>query len=368
MANGCVRLACYAFKIDVYISLLYGQPPLLRRQELDISLLSTYSIWNCYGLNIHFDRARSEPWNRGSYMVNHLDIRKASDVPSGILPDDVQICLLGLWSEIWSLENCPEVDSESHASGKRSVSQQIYLSLEQLEHMRIELGRPFVAGTYTAALLASYMGGETSESPNWAASVCDRLGALISSSTSLAHLLLMHTHADIPKLKGACTSPVPIQMEQTAESQAWQVKMLSLQAWAASADGRAATVAALQTWATYELVVVTAEQPIPLDPIVYMALSVATTVLWAWTMMDLGDCICGTLPQTEAVNIETYTSPEAQSWILTGGPILFRNRAVCKCNISARLVTWAEALDKATTSWEVAADDTSRFRAIWLER
>ncbi|KAK9440764.1 uncharacterized protein G6M90_00g037580 [Metarhizium brunneum] len=364
------RIATCALKVDTYLSLLYGHPPLLRRDELELGLPSTFAMWNSYGIMVFFDRSRSEPWSRDNYKMSRLNVRNPEEVPSGILPEDIQLCLLGMWNDIRSLKKESMLNRDMAMLKKADLSQQLYLALEQLETIVAESRKPLVAGGYTATILKSYLGGEPSRGPNWRQEVTNRLDLCISNIRPLLLLLTIHLHADIHTLREIYLSPAPLQMEPTAASQTWQQNVLKIQEWALSADGRTAAIASLQTWFAYEssLLINPGQSAHALDPIVYLALSAAAMVLWAWTMNDAEVCVCHpTTPKAEVTSSSMHLQPDVQNWIRGGGGgISFLAQPVCKCTVAQRLSTWTEALAKAGRTWERAGVDANMFRCSWL--
>ncbi|OAA51726.1 Transcription factor [Metarhizium rileyi] len=364
------RIATCALKLDTYLSLLYGQPPLLRRDELELGLTSTFAMWNSYGIMVFFDRSRSEPWSRDNCRISQLNVRNPEEVPFGVLPEDIQLYLLGMWNDIRSLKKETSLNRDMAMLKKADLSQQLYLSLEQLETIAVESRKPLVIGGYTATVLKSYLGCESSRDPNWRQKVTNRLDSCISNIRPLLLLLTIHLHADIHTLSEIYLSPVPLHMEPTAASQAWQQNVLKVQDWAMSADGRTAAIASLQTWLAYESsLLMDLNQSTPaFDPIVYLALSAAAIVLWSWTMNDDEVCICHpSTPKVEVTSSAMYLQPDVQNWIPGGGGgISSLGQPVCKCTIAQRLSHWTEALAKAGRTWELASEHANTFRCSWL--
>lgn len=319
---------------------------------------------------IFFDRSRSEPWSRNNYEMSQLDVRRPDQVPSGMLPEDIQLCLLGMWNDIRALKKDTALNRDIAALKKADLSQQLYLALEQLEAIVTESRKPLVVGGYTATILKSYLGSEASRGPNWRKDVTSRLDSCISNIRPLLLLLTIHLHADIPTLRDVYLSPAPLQMQPTAASQLWQQNVLKIQEWTLSSDGRTAVVASLQTWFAYEssLLINPTQSAHAFDPVVYLALSAAATVLWAWTMNDVEVCVCHpSTPKADVTGSGMHLQPDVQNWIRGGGGgISFLGQPVCKCTVATRIADWTEALAKAGRTWEVAATDANLFRCSWL--
>lgn len=319
---------------------------------------------------VFFDRSRSEPWSRNTYNMSQLDVRKPDEVPSGILPEDIQLCLLGMWNDIRSLKKESRLNHDIAVLKKADLAQQLYMALEQLETIVNESRKPLVVGGYTATILKSYLGSEVGHGSSWRQDVTNRLDSCIANIKPLLLLLTIHLHADIQNLRDVYLSPAPLQMDPTAASQVWQQNVLAVQEWALSAEGRAAVVASLQTWYTYESAMMPnhGRPAHAFDPIVYMALSAAATVLWAWTMNDVEVCVCHpSTPKADVTSSGMYLQPDVQNWIRGGGGgICSLGHPVCKCTVAQRIADWTEALAKAGRIWEAAASDANLFRCTWL--
>jgi hypothetical protein len=275
-----------------------------------------------------------------------------------------------MWNDIRSLKKDSLLNHDIALFKKADLTQQLCLSLEQLDTIIAESRKPLIVGGYTATILKSYLGSESSRGSNWRQSVIHRLESCISSIKSLLLLLTIHLHTDIDTLKDIYTCPAPLQIGPTAASQAWQQNMLKVQEWALSADARTAVVASLQAWFAYESALLFSTTPSPpaLDPVVYLALSAAAVVLWAWTMNDVEVCVCHpSTPRTHVASTAMHLQPAVQEWIRGGrGAISFLGQPICKCTIAHRIGDWTEALAKAGMTWEAAGTDADLFCCSWL--
>ncbi|KZZ97380.1 Transcription factor [Moelleriella libera RCEF 2490] len=364
------RIATCAFKVDACLSLLYGQPPLLRRAELDLGLTSTYAMWNSHGIMVFFDRSRSEPWTRGSYSMSQLDVRKPEEVPSGILPEDIQLCLLGMCNEVWSAKREAVLNPDLTGLKRADLAHKLYIAQEQLDTIVAESRKPLVVGGYTATIIKSYLGGEPARGANWRQEVTNRLDSCVTNIRPLLLLLTIHLHADVSKMRDVYLMPAPLQMEPAAASRTWQQNVLAIQEWALSPDGRTAVVAALQTWFAYESsLLMNASHTF--DPIMFLALSAAVMVLWAWSMNE-DVCVCDpTIPKIDITGVGMHLQPEVQNWIRSGtngggGAISYLGQPVCRCHAASRVAEWTDALARAGQTWETADVDARLFRSTLL--
>ena len=352
------------FKIDVYLSIFDNHPPLIRRQELAIGLPSTFSLWNSYGIMLFFSRSRYEPWARRSLLVSQLDIRDFDAVPDGIVPDDIQLYLLGIQNEIWSLDSA---NDKLYELKKADISERLLLCQRQLEYVFDESQKPVVAGSHTAKLLKAHLANEEPVGSTWRQAVMHRIHAQILNIRQLLLLLTIHLHADVQAIRDVYLSPAPMALESIAN--VWQRKMLALQTWAQSGDGRSAVAAALHISSTYEACVLVSNSSGTnvVDPIGHRALSTAALVLWAWTMNDAEMCVCNAgMPKTDITSDGVHLTPGTQSWVQMGGMSAFRGSSVCQCTVATRIGHWTDALARAGRAWEDAGIDVKAFRRAWL--
>lgn len=327
-------------------------------------------MWNSHGIMVFFDRSRSEPWTRGSYSMSQLDVRKPEEVPSGILPEDIQLCLLGMCNEVWSAKREAVLNPDLTGLKRADLAHKLYIAQEQLDTIVAESRKPLVVGGYTATIIKSYLGGEPARGANWRQEVTNRLDSCVTNIRPLLLLLTIHLHADVSKMRDVYLMPAPLQMEPAAASRTWQQNVLAIQEWALSPDGRTAVVAALQTWFAYESsLLMNASHTF--DPIMFLALSAAVMVLWAWSMNE-DVCVCDpTIPKIDITGVGMHLQPEVQNWIRSGtngggGAISYLGQPVCRCHAASRVAEWTDALARAGQTWETADVDARLFRSTLL--
>ncbi|PHH70835.1 hypothetical protein CDD80_5702 [Ophiocordyceps camponoti-rufipedis] len=349
MAERWRRLAACAFQVDTYLSLLCNQPPLLRREELALGLPSTFSIWNAYGLEVFFARHRDEPWRRGSVSMSCLDMAAPQLLPSAVLIEDVQICLLGAWNDIWLLQQLRRNRHGAAAPRAEAVARQLRLCKIQLDGIADTMERPDVEGRYGDLLLRAYAGKELHTQPGWRQRVLARVTGHVVSARMLYHLLRLHLHADLQALR-------------ESDATTWQRRALMVREWALSTDGRAALLQAVLVWRTYGEATET-----PADAVVYMALSAAATVLSACIVDVVLGCVCrGSEADAGVGPLSTAESaPGIPEWLARGGGLCLHGLAVCRCNAATWLTRFAEALARGGERWELgsmaASDCLSRL-------
>ncbi|RDA92457.1 hypothetical protein CP533_6437 [Ophiocordyceps camponoti-saundersi (nom. inval.)] len=358
------RLAACAFQVDTYLSLLCNQPPLLRREELALGLPSTFSMWNAYGLDVFFPRHRDEPWRRASFTMSNLDMTTPHLLPSAVLVEDIESCLLASWNDIWLLHQLRRNRHGTAGSRAAVVARQLRLCKLQLDSVAEAAERPDDNDAYADFLLRAYSAKELPSQPGWRESVRARIAARILGARMLYHLLSLHCHADVQALRGDDTS------SSAAE-------------WALSVDGRAALLQAVLVWRTYS------ESPsVDHPPVVYMALSAAAIILSS--ACTLQACVCSSstssssrpttrTPTTTTTTTVTTTAtpssdtarpdvavgpltavesaPDLDEWLThgSGGGLSLHGLAVCRCNAATWLTRFAEALARGGERWELAS-------------
>ncbi|PNY25464.1 Uncharacterized protein TCAP_04596 [Tolypocladium capitatum] len=354
------RLAHCTFKIDTYLSLLCNQPPLLRHDELDLGLTSTFAMWNSYGLDIFFPRRRTEPWRRGPHKMSCLDMASPQHLPSGILVEDVQVCLMGTLNDIWVVQQLRRNRNDAAAIKADAIARQLRLCKIQLDTIEDALERPGLHGQYADFLLMAYAGKELPSEPGWRQRVVDRLYSAIFSATMLYHLLNVHLHADVQAIRDVTQISPLSEPEPGTGSPTWQRKAMQIQEWAISTDSRAAVLHAMYAWRKYQEATPGLElRREPTDPVAYMALSAAATVLWAWTMNAVEACICA--PELSKVDVSdgpsnAEMSPGIEEWVLNGGSSIFlHGMPVCKCSAASWLTRFAEGLARGGERWEMGS-------------
>jgi len=361
------RFAVATLQIDVFLSLFCNQPPLLRREELDLGLTSTFAMWNSYGLHIFFPRHENEPWDRGAYKMASLDVASPQHSPQGVLIEDVQLCLLGTWSDIWLLQQQRRNRSEAVAAKVAVVSRQLEAYERRLDGIEDAVERPELHGQYTEFLFRAYSGKGLPSDPKWRERVLERIHSTMSRVRMLHRLLGMHLYADLPAVREiARMSPSLMSEPDTSASTPtpmWQRKALQIQEWAISPDSRAAVLQAMYVSRTYRessavLRSHPQQQPQLADPVAYMALSAAAAVFWAWSVHTVAVCTCAPgLPlDIGARRRAAEAGPEVDEWVRHGvGSIALHGMPVCKCSAAAWLTHFAEALARGGERWEMGS-------------
>jgi hypothetical protein len=92
------------FKIDSYYATIRGQPSHLRPEEMHFTLTVTYSLWSQKAIGSLELFKSAEPFDRSQTTIaglsrSPLECKELS--PFITFPEDVQVCICSLQSEIW---------------------------------------------------------------------------------------------------------------------------------------------------------------------------------------------------------------------------------------------------------------------------
>jgi hypothetical protein len=352
------------FKLDSYISLLTKQPPLLQREELSLSLTSTFGQWNAHGLDVFFRRWPSEPLERTQYRICDLALGSQQPIPPVILIEDLQMRMMGVTNYVWILNKM----RGSHnpvlcisADQNELISARLKRCKLQLDSMTSLWKEPEQHKMHIEFLLRAYSAKEEPFHQGWEVAARNRFSSFVFSTTMLYHLLNMHIYADVhsymqnlPVLSPAGTSTANLSSLTAAVNNA------QVQEWASSPDARVAISHALFAYRVYGS---TTSSPSDLkaeviDPIAHMTIAAGAAILWTWIQNSTSACTCmSTMPLPGELDfgfvpLGAGQSPEVDHWILTGGNVWLHGVHLCKCNVDVWLSPFAAILSHGAKMWE----------------
>ncbi|PTB65678.1 hypothetical protein BBK36DRAFT_1120736 [Trichoderma citrinoviride] len=360
------RLCTNMFKIDSYISLLTQQPPLLQREEMSLSLTSTFGQWNAWGIDVFFRRWPSEPVERSQYRICDLALGSQQPIPPVILVEDLQIRMMGVTNYVWILNKMrgsPNPALCVSPDHKELISARLKRCKLQLDSMTSIWKEPELNKMHIDFLLRAYSAKEEPFHEGWEEAARNRFFSFVFSATMLYHLLNMHIYADVHSYMQnlPVLSPAGAASAANLSSLATAVDNAQVQEWASSPDCRIAVSHALFAYRVYGS---TTSSPSDLkaevvDPIAHMTIAAGAAILWTWIQNTTSACTCmSPMPLAGELDfgfvpLGAGQSPEVDHWILTGGNVWLHGVHLCKCNVDVWLSPFAAILSHGARKWEV---------------
>ncbi|KAH0522640.1 hypothetical protein TsFJ059_006461 [Trichoderma semiorbis] len=357
------RLVANMFKLDTYISLLTQQPPSLQREELSLSLTSTFGQWNAYGLDVFFRRWPSEPMERAQYRICDLALGSQQPISPVILVEDLQIRMMGVTNYVWILNKMrgsPNPNLCVSSEQRELISARLKRCKLQLDGMTSIWKEPEQHKMHIDFLLRAYSAREEPFHEDWQKPVRDRFFSFVFSATMLYHLLNMHIYADVHSYMQSLpivSSPgvTPANLSTTPP-----INNAEIHEWATSQDARIAVSHAIFAYRVYGS---TTSSPSDLkaevvDPIAHMTIAAGAAILWTWIQNNTSACTCMNLPVSGELDLGFVPlgagkSPEVDHWIRNGGTIWLHGVHLCKCNVDVWLSPFAAILSHGAKKWEI---------------
>ncbi|KAL7954679.1 hypothetical protein V8C34DRAFT_317069 [Trichoderma compactum] len=357
------RLVANMFKLDTYISLLTQQPPSLQREELSLSLTSTFGQWNAYGLDVFFRRWPSEPMERTQYRICDLALGSQQPISPVILVEDLQIRMMGVSNYVWILNKMrgsPNPNLCVSSEQRELISGRLKRCKMQLDGMTSIWKEPEQHKMHIDFLLRAYSAREEHFHEDWQKPARDRFFSFVFSATMLYHLLNMHIYADVHSYMQSLpvvSSPgvTPANLSTTPP-----INNAEIHDWATSQDARTAVAHAIFAYRVYGS---TTSSPSDLkaevvDPIAHMTIAAGAAILWTWIQNNTSACTCMNLPIAAELDfgfvpLGAGKSPAVDHWIRHGGTIWLHGVHLCKCNVDVWLSPFAATLSHGAKKWEI---------------
>ncbi|KAJ4855894.1 fungal zn(2)-Cys(6) binuclear cluster domain-containing protein [Trichoderma breve] len=356
------RLVANMFKLDTYISLLTQQPPSLQREELSLSLTSTFGQWNAYGLDVFFRRWPSEPMERAQYRICDLALGSQQPISPVILVEDLQIRMMGVTNYVWILNKMrgsPNPNLCVSSEQRELISGRLKRCKLQLDGMTSIWKEPEQHKMHIDFLLRAYSAREEPFHEDWQKPVRDRFFSFVFSATMLYHLLNMHIYADVHSYMQSLpvvSSPgvTPANLSTTPP-----INNAEIHDWATSQDARIAVSHAIFAYRVYGSTTSPSDLKAEVvDPIAHMTIAAGAAILWTWIQNNTSACTCMNLPvggelDFGFVPLGAGKSPEVDHWIRNGGTIWLHGVHLCKCNVDVWLSPFAAILSHGAKKWEI---------------
>ncbi|KAI1053035.1 hypothetical protein LB506_009933 [Fusarium annulatum] len=273
------RLIVSLFKIDTYLSIARFQAPTLFREEIDLTMPATYSLWNAYGLNIFFKRITLEPTDRSNFKLSEVIANPNTPAKPLLLFEDIHLALCGLLPAIWNQTQIVRRSTEAGRSTQNSTSSLAWqleawkADIERLKHQcfhAVEIGEfPFTA----------YIGDYDEDPVRAKALAMSNIKCLISECLMTYHLQGLQLYADPRMINSVAMASIVSPDHEAGVRPRLQKLHTQLNMWAKTPESRRALLHALAVLRQCESDLQANEpQTQSIDPTSYLTISMTCSV------------------------------------------------------------------------------------------
>ncbi|KAF5718995.1 CMR1-like transcriptional activator [Fusarium globosum] len=317
------RLIVSLFKIDTYLSIARFQAPTLFREEIDLTMPATYSLWNAYGLNIFFKRITLEPTDRSNFKLSEVIANPNTPAKPLLLFEDIHLALCGLLPAIWNQTQIVRRSTEAGRSTQNSTSSLAWqleawkADIERLKHQcfhAVEVGEfPFTA----------YIGDYDEDPVRAKALAMSNIKCLISECLMTYHLQGLQLYADPRMINSVAMASIVSPDHEAGVRPRLQKLHTQLNMWAKTPESRRALLHALAVLRQCESDLQANEpQTQSIDPTSYLTISMSALVVWAWLVFSEAACSC--VPTINHINIgddplDLQNTARLETWIQAEG-------------------------------------------------
>lgn len=362
-ANTSFRITASLYKIDTYLAITRDQPPLLHREELDVSLTSSYSLWNSWGLDVFFKRLPNEPNDRAGFKFSEVLSNPRSPAKSFLLVEDIQLGFCGLASEIWNhaqrRRRGARPSPASNTDLQASLSWQLECWKEELRTVSNVCIQSYIEGNTGEYPFTAYRGREGDNPEERDFMAVSQVRGLISESLTLYHIQGIQLYSDLKIFRLVAAYLENPTEDSTNPPPRIQRYQSQLQHWIGTPESRKALLHALSILETREKDVSNpnSEERGCLNPIAHVATSASAMVIWAWVMFAEEACSC--VPGHNHINIgvdppDLQSTTQLETWIQVGGTVALQNTAVCRCLLDGWMGRCAATLQDGDREWELS--------------
>lgn len=373
-ANTWSRIVVSLYKIDAYLAIIRDQPPLLHREELDVSLTSTYSLWNAWGLDVFFKRLPHEPADRAGFKFSEVLSNPTSSARSLLLIEDIQLgfcgIALGVWNHTQRRRRGARPSAPSNTDSQASLSWQLECWKEELRKVSNVCIQSYLEEKTGEYPFRAYHGREGDNPAQRDLMAISQVKSLISESLTLYHLQGIQLYSDLKTFRSVAAHLANSMEDSSNPSPRIQRYQSQLQHWIGTPESRKALLHALSILETREKDVSnpSSEDGSSLNPIVHVATSASAMVIWAWVMFAEEACSC--VPGHNHINIgvdppDLQSTTQLENWIQVGGTVALQNTAVCRCFLDGWMARCAATLRDGDREWDLSysiAPVLERFR------
>ena len=355
------RIVTSLYKVDTYLAIVRDNPPFLHREELDVSLTSTYSLWNCYGLDIFFKRLPNEPSDRAGFKLSEVLANARTPARSLLLIEDVQLGFCGLNMRLW---HHAQVRRRGTGTGPQSVDSQASLAWH-LECWKDELKRvsssciqSIVEGRTNEFPFIAYLGRGDEDPGRCKMIAISQIKSLASETLHVYHIEGIQLYSDLKTIRAVANYVRESSLSNNNLPPRIQKYLSQLKSWVGTPDSRKALLHAIAVLEAREQDTNNQDSQLerPLNPIAHVAACLSAMVLWAWVMFAEQACSC--IPGRNHVNIgvdppDLQSTAQLETWIQAGGTAALHGIAVCRCLVDGWMRRFAATLPQADQEWEL---------------
>ncbi|KAH7003130.1 hypothetical protein EDB82DRAFT_482650 [Fusarium venenatum] len=336
------RIIVSLYKIDTCYALAHFQAPTLFREELDLTMPATFSLWNAFGLDIFFKRLPFEPTDRSNFKITEICANPNTPAKSLLLLEDVHLAMCGLSPAIWNHAQIVRRSAEAGRSTHNSTASLAWqleawkADVERLQHQCFQTFHDPGMGEFP---FKAYIADFDDNIPRAKAAALVHVKCLTSDCMMIYHLQSLQLYSDtrtINTVAKAHTSPVLTDREPTVRPRLQKLhNQLSL--WTKSPESRKALLHALAVLIDCETALESnSPQTQSIDPAAYLAISMSALVVWAWLLFSEAACMC--VPSLNHINIgvdppnlQNISTARLETWIQADGTAAVNNIPLCRC-------------------------------------
>jgi hypothetical protein len=295
-----------------------------------------------------------------------------------MLIEDVQLCICAIQSDMWKLfhpAGTPKDCEIDVVLQKDTLRRRLNALKIKLDRMANQHTGNFDFGDEPYLPLRSYYGYEDHSLPGWKEIVSARVKSLHFDALMLSHLFNLHLHADTGMLTqvGKDQYLTIIQEQSERHCRAREQRIISTRSWAHTSTARQAVCYAVDVLIQHQTVSRDINHILGLDkntmdPIAYIAVSIAALVLWAYSVFGPYSCdnctsslssatLVHGLHAVELTRLGNPSDPqqhdERETWINIGGGtrIQLQGVQICVCNVDFVVGQFQSHLP---SGWDVA--------------
>lgn len=367
------RLIVALFKIDIYLCIARGQAPSMHRDEIDITMPSTFSLWNAYDLDVFFKRLPKEPTDRAGHKLSEVASNPNSAAQSLLLIEDVQLALCGLFPGIWNHAQAMRRASESGRLNSHSLttlSWQLETWNADLERISHQCSQNYLANDTTSFPFAAYLAKYNEDPARERFAAMMNITCLVSDGCMTYHLQGLQLLADIRVINTVSRYSQRAKQNDSSASLRIQKHQSQLNTWTQTPESRRALIHAIAVLRQRESDIEANEpQTTSFDPLAYLTISTSALVLWAWVTHHESPCNCVPSPSPGHIDvgvdpINLQSTPQLESWIQAGGTVAVDGIPVCRCVVDTWWMTRFDALlPQGGRRWDICDDVAPVLRA-----